>query len=318
MNKNKSMSRKRLHNATVITKRIISIFKKLKFMENEANNDNTFFQKHIDLLEELVENEQAICEKLSREEDYQDVVRQVMDNPAQFQADYGIKGNGFSRFFRNLFIYDYNKNGESDINILNIMPEFSHLDFKATNQHYPQLFKAFSEDLFYTYIKLIDRKINQSDNQKQKKVLLDEKYKIYSVYANTNQFYLDETRNKEHKIESKAALVIDEIKLDERLYDFLVTDFAYSFCNEFFDNALSIEDRDFQKINLRREGYLKLVLLESVLSLIPHSTIENLENMFYKKYYEINYNFDYQNKKASALVVDVFEKMRKKPKVLTI
>ncbi len=318
MNKYKSMSRKRLYNATVTTKRIISVFKKLKFMENEANNDNTFFQKHIDLLAELIENEQMICEKLSREDDYQDVVHQIMDNPAQFQTDYGIKGNAFSRFFRNLFIYDYNKNGESDINILNIMPEFSHLDFKATNQNYPQLFKAFSEDLFYTYIKLIDRKIKQSDNQKQKKVLLDEKYKIFSVYANTNQFYLDEAKNKEHKIESKAALVIDEMELDERLYDFLVTDFAYSFCNEFFDNALAVEDCDFQKINLRREGYLKLVLLESVLSLIPHSTIENLENMFYKKYYEVNYNFDYQNKKASALVVDVFEKMRKKPKVLTI
>ena len=231
MNKYKSMSRKRLYNATVTTKRIISVFKKLKFMENEANNDNTFFQKHIDLLAELIENEQMICEKLSREDDYQDVVHQIMDNPAQFQTDYGIKGNAFSRFFRNLFIYDYNKNGESDINILNIMPEFSHLDFKATNQNYPQLFKAFSEDLFYTYIKLIDRKIKQSDNQKQKKVLLDEKYKIFSVYANTNQFYLDEAKNKEHKIESKAALVIDEMELDERLYDFLVTDFAYSFCN---------------------------------------------------------------------------------------
>lgn len=314
--KPKSEFRKRLFAMVIVTKKIISVFKKLKYIEKEGTIDTEFFKKHLELLEELIVHEKSLCEKLIKDEQYNEIVKSIINNPAQFQIGHGIKGQAFSRFFRNLLLCEYNKQNEIELNILSVIPEFSQFDFKMTNQNYPQLFKAFSEDLFHSYIKLIERNIQKQEHKKIKNELIDEKYDIFIIYANTNQFFIQNARNSNNLIESKAASVLEEAGLDNRVYDFLLTDFAYNFCDDFFDNMLVIEDKGAG--TNQKEKILRFVLLESILSLLPVNVTENLENLFYRKYYEMNTEYDYSNKNISEEVLNIFQKLKKKPKTLIV
>ena len=316
--KNKNLARRRVHNIVVVTKKIITVLKKLNHMEKQNDVTSAFYQKHVDLLSELLVHERSLCEKISKDTHGEELIYAIIENPGQFKEQFALDERTFARFFRNLFVCDQVKNQDLDISALHTLPQFSELEYQITNNNYPKLFEAFSVDLLHAYLKLIDKKIKETDDPNLQKFLIDEKYKIFVLYANTNDFLVKHLKNQTNEIESEVTKELTEENIDERVYDFLVADFSYNFCLNFYNNTLILDDKTFKNKKQKKENVMKFMLFETVLLFTNKTTRENLENLFYRKYYEINKEKLQNNREVAANILNVFDNFRKKAKTFSI
>ncbi len=305
---------KRMQNTVTVSKKIQGTLKKLNHLEKNNDKKSDFFNKFLLLFEELIKHEKNLCQKLSETPGYEEMFYEIMESPQRFQAKYGLNPQSFSRLFRNFFIYDQNRAADLNINVLNLIPEFSHIEFKL-NDNSPQLFKAFSEDLFKVYLKMLNKNIEKINNPEVKEELIDEKYKIFATYANTNEFFVDNTRDEKTPIISKSATLIEEHNIDNRVYDYLLADFTHHFCQEFFERTLTI-DQEYLKQH-EKEKIIRLTLLDSVLVFADKEIRSMVENLFYKKYYQIDQTKKINPKMADTILTKIKIK-EENPKTITI
>ncbi len=316
MKKNKQ-GFKKMQKTIIVIKRILNILKKINHIEKVGDYDNDFYMKYINLLDELLQHEKSLCEKMCNDPSCEEIILEIIENPSKFQMAHNLKGVAFSRLFRNMFIYNKRYQDEANINILHVMPEFSHLEFRLLDFKYARLFQAFSEDLFNVYMRIFDKHINNVEDQKLKEKLIDEKYKIFATYANTNEM-LVKHEEKESTVKSKMTQMANEEEIDERVQKFLIADFSYNLGAEFFENMLQWNDQELEDIEKKKKFQMRILLLDSVLVFSDHEIREQMENIFYKKHYEIKQTAEVNNEVIAQEVFQRFSRARAKEKILTI
>ncbi len=310
-----NQAHKKIEKLSIVIKKILNILRKLNHIEKTGDRDNDFFVKHIDLLQELIEHEKNLCEKLCSDPNCEQIILEIIENPSKFQAAQNIKGQAFSRLFRNMFIYNRQYEKEANINILNTLPELSHLEFRFLDEKHAPLFNAFSEDLFNVFMRILDKKITASEGQ-MRDDLLDEKYKIFINYANTNKMLIKQ-EEKESSFTSQMTQVMNEVDIDERVEAFLLADFSYNLGDEFLENMLQIDNKLYNEVDKQKTYQMRFILLESLLVLGNYEMREQLENLFYKKQYEMMKNSKKNNKMADD-ILQVILQAKTKNKIITI
>ncbi len=300
--------RKRINSVSAISKNIISIFKKLNYMEINDSTNSELFQKYKSKLNELLEHEKGVCEKLSKEESFDKTILLILENPQYFQKQFNLQGLTFSRVFRNMFIHNFNE--KHNIKILNVIPTLSNIEI---SDKYPvSLINAYSEDLFSVYIKLLDHKIS-NENSTVKESLINEKYKLFMLYANTNNLLINQ---EEKYLGSKMLEAIHNNKLDPRLINHLIADFSLQFCDDYYDNILTISNEKLVSDNPKK-NILKLNLLDTILTFTNYETMQKMEDLFYKKHYYFSRENNIENDQICDIIIAKIKNPEQKVKTFT-
>ncbi len=292
--KKQHLIKKRVQSIAGVSKKVISILRKMQYMEQKDGTNSELFSKCVLKLQELLLHEKNLCEKLSKDEATHEVILKIIENPQRFQSEYSLKGWTFSRVFRNLFIF----NQEQYLHLLNTIPAFASIE--ASDKYSPVLINAFNEDLFTKYMSLLDDKIANYDALRND--LIDEKYKLFTLYANKGDFFINKYVDKKEP-PSQTLMVMQNENINEKFGQFLIAEFAYQFCDNYYNQMLMIDNEQYNQEDNQVAMLMHFNCLDTILSVTNDTIKQNLENLFYKKFYYLQKDYNVDNSEVAAAIL---------------
>lgn len=303
-----------INEITKISRRIVDIFEQLANLELNQIYQRELYKRPVTELKELLIKERALYNTIALDSEFLSLSKEIIHNNRKFQMKFGATGDALKRMIIYFVTYFRNNNSEFGFNLLNQYPEFMNLEFPSNMRNSTIVFDAFKEEMYREYLDKISDKIRNPLYQNIREKLIEKKYNSLKTDAPTNTIYAKSFSPR--RGESRLSRLLRDNKTNQRHFEYFKTEYLLDFFRMYFTNDLEVDDSEIINKEIWADVIDKLTIVETMLEMLDHDSIQTVNHMFYRYYYNINTQQNIENKMISASLVNLFDKVADEKKKL--